>query len=464
VLKGRPGLVLLVVGLGTLLGAMASSMVNLALPSIGRDLGVSIESSRWVVQVYLLVTAVLLLPAGRVGDLLGHGRVYLLGFALFGLMSIVCGLAPSFPVLLAGRVLQGLGAALLVAVAPALLTSSFPPQQRGRALGVMSTATYVGLTVSPPLTGLILSAFDWRFTFFLMAPMAVVTCGLGLCCLPRGSPAREARFDWGGAASLVAGLPLLLLALSQGQAWGLASPRTVGSALGGAAALAVFFVLQRQRPAALLDLGLFRSRVFTASVVGAVFNYVALFAAVLLLPFYLEEGLGLPPSAVGLVLTAQPLSMALTASPSGWLSDRVGTRGLATLGMCGVAVGLGGLATLGPESPPWLPAAWLAVVGVGTGVFISPNSSALMGAAPRARQGIAGSVMAEARTLGMLLGVALSTAVFRAAGGRTGASWGDSDFAALRLALLVGVVASVIAVIAAALCVEEETSARADRT
>lgn len=450
VVKPRPNLVLLVVGLGTLLGAMAGSMVNLALPSIGRDMGVSIESSRWVVQAFLLVNAVLLLPAGRLGDLIGHGRVYLIGFTLFGATSIACGLAGSFPVLVGARVVQGLGAAMLISVAPALLTTTFPPERRGRALGVMSTATYVGLTISPPLSGVVVSALDWRWVFFLMVPVSVLICALGLVCLPRGARAAEARFDWSGAAALLVGLPLLLMFISQVQTWGIGSPLGLGSGLIGAAGLSLFVVLQARGRAPLLDLGLFRSRVFTWSVLAAVFNYVALFTAVLLMPFYLEEGLELPPAKVGLVLAAQPVVMALTASPSGWLSDRIGTRALTVVGMVLVAGGLGGMASLGRSSSPWAAASWLALVGLGTGIFISPNSSALMGAAPRKRQGTAGSVMAEARTVGMLLGVAASTAVFQAAGGGTGEAWGAEDFAALRLALLAGVGASVIAAVAAA--------------
>jgi len=400
--RTRPNLVLLVVGLGTLLGAMAGSMVNLALPSIGRDLNVSIESSRWVVQAFLIVTAVVLLPAGRLGDLIGHRRVYLIGFALFGVTSIACGLAGSFPVLVGARILQGLGAAMLIAVAPALLTTTFPPEKRGRALGVMSTATYIGLTISPPLTGLIISVLDWRWTFYLMAPVAALICALGLACLPRGTRASS--------------------------------------------------------PAPLFDLTLFRSPVFRWSVLAAMFNYVALFTAVLLMPFYLEEGRELSPAAVGLVLAAQPMVMALTASPSGWLSDRIGTRALTVVGMILTAGGLGGMASLSPTSSPWVAAGWLALMGLGTGIFISPNSSALMGAAPRERQGIAGSVMAEARTMGMLLGVVLSTGVFQAAGGSTGEAWEAADFGALRLALLAGVAAAVISALAAALSYQPSRS------
>jgi MFS family permease len=223
------------------------------------------------------------------------------------------------------------------------------------------------------------------------------------------------------------------------------------AAAAGLAALAGFVLIERASPCPLLDLGLFRSRIFTGSVASAVANYVSLFVIMLLLPFYLIEGLGLSAQRAGLVLSVQPLLMALAASPSGWLSDRIGSRALATAGLLVSSAGMLGLASLGPESTPLAAAGFLAVVGFGTGVFISPNSSALMGAAPRHRQGTAGSVLGEARSLGMLLGVALATAVFASGGGRTGSAWRPADFAALRGALTAAAVVGAAGAAAAGL-------------
>jgi MFS family permease len=390
--------VLLVVCVGTMLGAMAGSMVNLTLPSIGRELQISIDASRWVVQAFLIVNALLLLPAGRLSDAIGHGRVYLFGFALFGAMSMVCGLAGSFWVLVLGRVLQGVGAAMLMATGPALLTTTFPPAERGRALGLLASATYIGLTIGPPLAGALISSFDWRWTFYFNVPIAAVVVGLGLARLPR--TARRAPTPRRGLAA---------------------------------------------------PLALFRSWTFSGAVLSALANYVALFAVILLIPFYLEEGLGLAPSRVGLYLAVQPLAMAVVASPSGWLSDRIGSRGLATGGMLLLVVGLVGASTLDAGSAVPTVICWLALIGLGTGVFISPNSSALMGAAPRAQQGMAGSLMAEARIVGMLLGVALASALFDLGGGRTGDDWRPQEYAALELALRAAAGVALFGAIAAAL-------------
>lgn len=432
----RPYVVLLVVGVGTLLSAMAGSMANLALLSIGRDLDVSIEDSRWVIQAFLLTVGVLLLVVGKLSDLWGHRRVYLTGFFLFGITSLACGLAGSFHVLVLFRILQGVGGAMMMATGPALLTTTFPGSMRGRALGMLATATYTGLTLGPPLGGLLISEpLSWRWAFYVNVPVAVVVFALGVAFLPRVPRSPAARFDWAGAVSLLLGLPLVLLALSEGQRWGGSSWMTWGAAGIGLPLLVVFVLVERRHPQPLLDFSLFASRMFTGAALSSVANYVALFAVIMMMPFYIEEGLGRVTSEAGLLLAVQPLVMALVASPSGWLSDRIGSRGLATAGMLLVAAGVGGLSTVGSQTSPVLVGAWLGLVGLGTGVFISPNSSALMGAAPHRQQGVAGGVLAEARVLGMLLGVAMATALFHAAGGRTGQAWRDVDFSAMRTAL-----------------------------
>jgi len=373
-----------VVGLGTFLTALSGSSVNLALPDLGQNLQISLALSRWVLQAFLLAVAIALPRAGRASDALGHRRVYLAGFALFALMSLACGLANRFGLLVAGRVLQGVGGAMVMATGPALLTTSFPAQQRGRVLGFLSTATYLGLTIGPTVGGLIVGAGGWRWTFFFNLPLAVVVLLLGA----RHLPAREEH---------AAGL----------------------------------------RPSrwALFDWALFRSPLFCCGALSALANYIALFVMTLLVPFYLQEGLGRDPSRAGLILSAQPLVMALVATPSGWLSDRIGSRGLASAGLALQALGLFCLSRVAAGGTDLRVAACLAVVGLGTGIFISPNSSALMGAASRARQGAAGSVLAEARILGMLLGVTLGTTLFAAAGGRTGLAWGPVDFTAMQSAL-----------------------------
>lgn len=440
----RPGLVLLVVAGGTLLSTLAGSSITLALPAIGRDLGLPIDLTRWVMIAFLLSVTVSLLVAGRAGDLLGHRRLYLGGFLLFGLTSLACGLARGFPMLVGGRVLQGMAGAMVMAAGPALITTTLPSGRRGRSLGLLATATYVGLTVAPSLGGWLVGAFGWRSVFLINVPVALAIVVTGTLLLPPGDRRRKVALDASGALTLLFGAPLLLLAFTEGPRWGWTSPPTLICGAAGGLTLVGFVLLQSRRPEPLLDVSLFRSRMFSAAAASALCNYVALFVPIILLPFYLLEGLRASPSVSGLVLSAQSLAMALVASPAGWISDRIGTRGLAATGLAVLALGVGALATIDASSGAPTISLWLALMGLGTGIFISPNSSALMGAAPHARQGVAGAVMAVARNLGMMIGVSAGTEVFRALGGRTGAVWRPLDTRALRHAFAAAAVVSAL--------------------
>lgn len=393
-----------VVGLGTLITAMSGSSVNLALPDLGQDLRLSLTTTRWILQIFLIAVAIALPLAGRAADRSGHRRVYLTGFSLFVIMSLACGLATRFDLLVACRAAQGIGGAMVMATGPALLTTSFPAGQRGRALGFLATATYTGLTIGPSVGGFVVGAGGWRWIFFINVPVGLLVLYLGGRRLP-GRPRATA----------------------------------------GPAHAAPFW------RAPLFDWALFRVPLFTCAALSALANYIALFIMTLLVPFYLQEGLGQDPTRAGLVLSAQPLVMALVATPAGWLSDRIGSRGLASAGLALQGLGLFCLSRTGPGGTELSAAACLALVGLGTGVFISPNSSALMGSAPRARQGAAGSVLAEARILGMLLGVLLGTTLFAAHGGRTGAGWSPADFAAMRTVMHWAACVALVGAVVAAL-------------
>jgi EmrB/QacA subfamily drug resistance transporter len=425
-----------VVGLGTLLTALAGSSVNLALPSLGRDLGISMDAAGWVIQSLLLASTVMLLGAGRAADRYGASRVYLAGFGLFGVASLACGLAPSYWLLLAARVVQGVGGALVMASGPALLTGSHTAATRGRALGALSTATYTGLSLGPPVGGLLIDGLGWRWVFLLNVPVAVILLLLGRAWLPTGQRGEgRGMQDPVGFALVLGAFPALLVGVAQGHRWGWDAPATLACLAAGAVGLAAFLRWEARHASPLLDLGIFRSVVFSASVASALLNYVALFIPLLLLPYYLVEARDLSEREAGLLLSVQPVIMALVALPSGALSDRLGSRGLATAGMLGLAGALALLARVDAGTGIAGLAVPLGLMGLGTGVFISPNSSALMGAAPRGLQGTAGGVLALARNLGMILGVSLAILVFQHAGGRTGAVWGAGELAAFRIAL-----------------------------
>ncbi|MHA1568294.1 MAG: MFS transporter [Alphaproteobacteria bacterium] len=443
-------------GIGTLLSAMAGSAVNLALPAISQDLGITLDLTSWIVLTYLLAVTVLLLVFGHFGDVLGHRLVYLAGFALFGVVSMICGLAPNFWVMIVGRSLQGVGAAMVMATGPAILTTTFPTSQRGRALGILATATYIGLTVGPPLGGLLITTLGWRWVFFINLPIMLLVVSLGVAFMPATPKRKSDYFDRGGAFMLSLGLPFTLLAIAEGNRWGWLSAGVISSGVVGVFFLFSFVLYELRQEEPLLRLSLFRSGIFTGATISALFNYIALFMLIILMPFYLIEGLGFSASEAGLLFSIQPLIMALVATPSGWLSDRIGSRGPAVIGLLILAVGLWGLSTVGAQAT-WLEVVvWLAVMGLGTGIFITPNTSALMGAATRQEQGIAGGVMALARNLGMMIGAAAATAVFMAAGGETGGDWTAGEYSALRVALLLAAALSFLGAVAAAMKGNEE--------
>jgi len=406
-------LVLTTVGLGTFMSALDGSVVSTLLPVLSEALHTSIAGIEWVATIYLLVISGLLLSVGRAGDLFGHKRLFLGGFALFVVGSALCGLANSAHALIALRVVQALGAAMLMATSPAILTLSFPTSQRGRALGAQGTFTYLGLTVGPSLGGWLAEAFGWRSVFYINVPVGLAAIALAARSIADDHVEKaEERFDFLGASLFTAGLVALMIALNQGHDWGWTSPLTSGLLVIALALLTLFVQVERRRSAPMLDLSLFGSRTFSASAATALMNYACVYAVTFVLPFLLIQGRGLGTARAGLVLTAQPIVMAIVAPISGALSDRIGSRGLATVGMLLLAAGLVALGLLVADGSLTQIAAALALFGLGIGIFVSPNNSALMGAAPRNRQGIASGVLATSRNVGMVLGVGFAGAIF----------------------------------------------------
>ena len=436
--SSRKWWVFLVVGVGTFMSALDGSVVNIIVPVLRAYFKSDVASVEWVVVIYLLVVSSLLLTFGRLGDLRGHKGMYSAGFLIFVAASAVCGLAPTVTVLVAARTVQAVGAAMLFANAPAILTRSFPPQQRGQVLGLQAMMTYLGLTVGPSLGGWLTQSINWRAVFYINVPIALLAFILSLVFIPADKPeaGRTERFDLPGAVLFAAGLGALLLALNQGDAWGWTSPAVLACTAAALILLGIFLRVERRTPSPMLDLSLFGLRIFSASAASAVLNYICLYCVIFLMPFYLLQGRGLNPAQAGLLLTAQPIVMAIVAPISGSLSDRIGSRLLSTLGMLVMAVGIFLLSLLKPDAANGEILFGLAITGLGTGIFISPNTSALMGSAPRQRQGIASGILATARNVGMVLGVGLAGAILTSVMARTG---GDGAlFTAVQAGLQVG--------------------------
>lgn len=405
--------VLLAVGIGTFMSALDGSVVNIVLPVMSRDFDIDVAAIQWVVTIYLLVVSGLLLSFGRLGDLRGHRTLYTSGFVVFVLGSALCGFAPTALTLIGFRALQALGAALLFANSPAILVKSFPVAQRGRVLGLRATMTYLGQATGPFVGGWLAGQFSWRAVFYINVPVGILALLLSLRVIPHDHAVqRRERFDLAGALTFLVALVALLLGLNRGSAWGWTSPPILALLAGAVVASAAFIAVERRVANPMLDLALFRRRRFSAAAASSVLYFLCVYSILFLMPFYLIQGRDLGPAQAGLLLTVQPLIMILVAPLSGTLSDRLGSRLPAALGMAVLGGGLFLLSRLGPQSSVGDVVAGLAIAGLGSALFISPNNSALMGAAPRQQQGVAASILALARNLGMVLGIAFSGAVF----------------------------------------------------
>ena len=417
--------VLLTVGVGTFMSALDASAVNTVLPVVNRSLGSQITTIEWVITIYLLVVSGILLAFGRLGDMYGHKPVYVTGFVVFVSSSALCGLSPSAAFLIAFRALQGVGAAMLFANSPAILTKAFPSVQRGQALGVQSSMTYLGLTVGPSLGGWLTTQLSWRAVFYINVPIGLTALLLSLRFIPSEAlPEHHENFDWAGAVTWMCGLSALVLALNRGHVWGWPSPLILGLLAASGLSLALFVVVERRMRAPMLDLSLFERRIFSSAIASAVLNFICVYSIVFLLPFYLIQGREISPARTGLLLTAHSIVRAIVAPVSGTLSDKVGTRLPAALGMAVLGVGLFLLSRLGAESSTSQIAAGLAIAGLGTGIFTAPNNSALMGSAGRHQQGIAAATLATARNVGMVLGVGVAGAIFAAVSAGDGSGGG----------------------------------------
>ncbi|HEY8489701.1 MAG TPA: MFS transporter [Dehalococcoidia bacterium] len=414
------------VSVGAFMATLDASVVNIAFPTLARVFHTTPDTVLWVTLAYILVSTGLTLTLGRVGDLLGRKRIYAWGFVIFTLGLALSAAAQSLPQLVAARVVQAVGGAMTVSNGTAIVTDAFPASQRGQAIGIIGSVVGAGLAAGPALGGLILTALDWRAIFYTQLPVGILGSVVAFRVLRADRGAHGPRsVDLLGAGALFVTLASLILAVNRGQAWGWRSPTILGLlALAAAGAAAVLWVEGRLVASPILDLNLFRSRLFSGAVASLVMSFLATAGLTFLMPFYLTEVLGYPAARTGLVLTTVPLTMLLVAPISGSLSDTWGPRYLATLGLALTAAGLLSFQTAGAGTGTVGVVARLLLVGLGAGLFQSPNNSSIMGAAPRDRLGTASAMIATSRSTGQAVGLALAGALFtysavRAAGGGT---------------------------------------------
>ena len=366
-----------------------------------------------MVTLYLLVIGSLLLIFGRLGDIYGHRIVFILGVSLTMVTSGLCALSQSAAMLIGLRFLQGLGAAMLFANSPAILTKNFPPENRGLMLGLLSTMIYIGLTLGPPISGWLSDLYSWRTIFLLKIPFGIIAIMLSIKFIPRDNTKEvNGNFDLAGAGLFMTGLSALLLALNQAYDWGWTSLLTIVLLLFSLVMLSIFILVESRKKSPMLDLKLFSNKQFTIANISSILLYTCLFIIAFLIPFYLIQGRGLAALQAGLLFSTQSFVMLFIVAASGAISDRIGMRLLTSLGMLALSAGLFSLSRLGPDTPLSDLRFYFILTGMGVGLFVSPNNSLLMGSAPKSHQGIASGMLTTSRTLGMMLGTAIAGAIF----------------------------------------------------
>lgn len=402
-----------IVAVGVFMSTLDSSMVNIALPFIMRDFGSHLHTTEWVVLIYLLTITATLLLWGHLGDRIGKNRIYSGGLLLFALGSLACAMAGSLAALVASRCGQALGAAMMMSTGPAIIKQTFPPNQLGRSLGLIGVAVSLGLMSGPALGGIIMEFYSWRAIFLVTVPVGVVFFLFARAVIPVSPrPETPHRFDWAGVLLWGLALLFLSLAISQATAADRSSLRVVLLLAAGLLASLCFVKVEKASPRPLLPLQLFSLRFFNAAVLSAVLSFMILFVVIMLTPFYLHRVLALSSSRIGLVMMAIPLAVMVVAPTAGHLSDRIGARLLSTMGLALSCLGLLLLADLSAEVRPWQVAARLALMGCGQAMFLAPNSASLLGRVERQYAGASAALLATARNLGMLLGIAQAGLVF----------------------------------------------------
>jgi EmrB/QacA subfamily drug resistance transporter len=398
-----------------LLATINSGTLIIALPDLERSLGTTLLQLVWVILAYMIASTVLVLTAGRLSDLFGRKRAYVAGFVVFAAASLGAGFSANGTELILWRIVQGIGGAFLFANAAALVTDAFPREQLGLAMGTNTMVAAVGLVLGPVLGGVLVS-ISWHWVFWFNVPLSLVGAawgGLVLRELAHRDPVRG--LDLGGTALFVTGLTGLVYGISRGGISGWDDPLVIGGLIAAAVLLPLWVLVERYGHAPMLDLTIFRNRMFAASSGAAFINGLSRFALMFVFVFYFQGAQGDDPITAGVKLAPLAVGMLISSPLAGIWADRHGSRALAALGMLVTAAGLAAMTTLEAHSPYWQSTLWLLIVGVGSGMFNSPNTAAMMGTVPTHRRGIAAGARMMLQNTGAVISIAFVLAIVTAA-------------------------------------------------
>ena len=431
--------ILLAVSLGTFMTYLDNNIINVAIPTIQRDLHLSQSGIEWVVSAYLLLFAGLLLAGGRLADVFGRRRLFAVGLTIFTVASLAAGLSGQVDVLIASRALQGVGAALLTPTTLAIITTSFPdPRERAAAVGAWSAVGALALAVGPLLGGILSEDANWHWIFFINVPVGIVTLALGSRAIPADGPSKGRSIDRGGIATSALALIALTYALIQGPQTGWSNPAILGAIALSIVAAAAFTVIERRVSDPMVDLSIFTDRIFAGGMAALMMWAFGLFGIYFFTSLYLQNVLGFSPIRAGLTFLPMAVLMAAAAAVSDRVAARVGAHRSVGLGMALMSGGIVSISFLGAHATFLDLMPGMAVIGIGGGLTI-PLTSTILGVLPEARAGIASALFNAAREMAGLLGVTVIGVVLAArehAVARTGSTALTAFLDGYRLGLL----------------------------
>lgn len=411
--EAYPWLVLISVGLGLFMVVIDVTILNVALPTLAGDLNASLAEVEWTLIAYSLALTGLVPVFGRTSDILGRKRLFIMGVLTFAATSFLAGMAPSILWLIAARLLQAIGGALITSNVLAIITDTFPPGKRGMAMGAQAILISGGAAVGPTLGGFLVTNFGWRAIFFVNVPIGILVASLGAVMLsPLKSNRTAEPLDWAGATFLFFAMGSALLGVTKAPDWGWSSVSVLGLIAFGLVLLMVFIWQEMRSPFPVVDLSLFKIREFAAGQAAGLFATTAMATVMLMFPFYWQGPRGYSAQTAGLLMMPVPLTLMLVAPVCGRLSDVFGSRGLASAGLAVIIVALLLVSTITADMPIWQVMWRLVVFGFGLGMFLAPNNNAVMSAAPASRRGIAAGLLGMSRYAGRSVGVGLAGTAF----------------------------------------------------
>ncbi|MEK5398161.1 MFS transporter [Paenibacillus sp. FSL K6-2859] len=404
-------MILIVLNIFTFMSTLDGSIVNIALPELSKQLKLPMAQIEWVTTGYLMAICAAILFFGKLGDIVGKIRIFKIGTIVFVIGSMLCGFSLSLPALLASRVIQAIGASMTMANSQGIVTDIFPANERGKALGFIGTFVSLGSIAGPSLGGIMVSTLGWEYIFWVNIPIGVIAILLGWKVLPKDLTRTKSTIDVPGSLLFAIFIISLFAGLLLGQQLGYGDSLIVTSLIVAIVSFIAFLWTELRRKEPLLQLSLFKNPLFSLSILCGFLVFTANFCFNIIAPFYAQNMLNLSPFEAGFLLMLLPICMVVVAPISGALSDKIGSEFLTFAGLVVMVIAQFGLAELHEGSSVVLVGVWIAMLGIGSGLFQSPNNSLVMSKVPRTQLGSAGSVNSLVRNVGMVVGITIATTI-----------------------------------------------------